>query len=79
MGSRDGNKVTMFIKPKCNHVSWNDILSLKYKKKKFELFNFNHPLYILYSSGTTGKPKCIVHGSGGSIIQHIKEHLSKAC
>ena len=41
---------------------------------KFEKFEFNHPLYILYSSGTTGIPKCIVHGAGGSLIQHKKEH-----
>ena len=35
---------------------------------------FNHPLYIMYSSGTTGVPKCIVHGAGGTLVQHLKEH-----
>ncbi|NND81731.1 MAG: acetoacetate--CoA ligase [Gammaproteobacteria bacterium] len=35
---------------------------------------FDHPLYILFSSGTTGKPKCIVHGAGGTLLQHLKEH-----
>ncbi len=35
---------------------------------------FDHPLYIMYSSGTTGVPKCIVHGAGGTLIQHLKEH-----
>ncbi|WP_432262607.1 acetoacetate--CoA ligase [Cupriavidus sp. TMH.W2] len=35
---------------------------------------FNHPLFIMFSSGTTGKPKCIVHGAGGSLLEHLKEH-----
>jgi len=39
----------------------------------FEHVDFNHPLYIMYSSGTTGVPKCIVHSVGGTLIQHLKE------
>src|SRR5882757_3412790 len=42
---------------------------------QFARMPFNHPLYILYSSGTTGVPKCIVHGTGGTLLQHQKEHL----
>jgi acetoacetyl-CoA synthetase len=40
----------------------------------FRRIDFNAPLYIMYSSGTTGKPKCIVHGQGGTLLQHLKEH-----
>ncbi len=40
----------------------------------FERLPFDHPLYIMYSSGTTGVPKCIVHGAGGTLLQHLKEH-----
>ena len=44
------------------------------KPVTFERLAFDHPVYILFSSGTTGVPKCIVHGAGGTLLQHLKEH-----
>jgi acetoacetyl-CoA synthetase len=41
---------------------------------RFESLPFNHPLFVMFSSGTTGKPKCIVHGAGGTLLEHLKEH-----
>ena len=42
---------------------------------RFTQVPFDHPLYVMFSSGTTGKPKCIVHGVGGTLIEHLKEHI----
>ncbi|AUG52808.1 acetoacetate--CoA ligase [Thalassospira marina] len=45
------------------------------EKIEFEQVEFNHPLYVMFSSGTTGKPKCIVHGTGGTLLKQVSEHL----
>ncbi len=54
-------------------VLWDEFLSNDAREVEFVRLPFDHPLYIMYSSGTTGVPKCIVHGQGGTLIQHLKE------
>lgn len=57
-------------------IAWDDWLSPhRNAPLLFEQLPFDHPLYILYSSGTTGKPKCIIHGAGRSLVKHACEHL----
>lgn len=58
-------------------VEWKDFISDD-ATPVYEQLPFNHPLYIMYSSGTTGKPKCLVHSAGGTLIQHLKEHMLHA-
>jgi acetoacetyl-CoA synthetase len=56
-------------------VVWDEFIArFAARPIAYERLPFNHPLYILYSSGTTGVPKCIVHGAGGTLLQHLKEH-----
>ncbi|KAM9394106.1 acetoacetyl-CoA synthetase isoform 2-T2 [Pholidichthys leucotaenia] len=47
----------------------------QFPQLEFEQLPFHHPLFIMYSSGTTGAPKCMVHSAGGTLIQHLKEHI----
>ena len=63
-------------KPDCSGLSkavlWQDFLDPSTTEIDFAQLPFDHPLFIMYSSGTTGMPKCIVNGAGGTLIQHVK-------
>ena len=57
-----------------NFIDFEETLKIE-SDEFFERFEFNHPIYILFSSGTTGKPKCITHGTGNVLIEHNKEFM----
>ena len=71
-GQHDLKKLPKFFNVKTH--SWKNLIKTEFPVIKYFKFDFEHDLSILYSSGTTGKPKCICHKSGGVLLQHLKEH-----
>ena len=56
-----------------NPILFNELINDPQELEEFAELPFDHPVYILFSSGTTGAPKCITHGAGGTLVQHLKE------
>lgn len=63
------------LAPAAVGMTWQAFTSNASADLSFESFPFDHPLVVVYSSGTTGLPKCMVHGVGGTLLQHVKEHV----
>ena len=71
-GEKEIKKISKYKNIKI--YKWKDLIQQNEIELRFQKFDFEHELAILYSSGTTGKPKCICHKSGGVLLQHLKEH-----
>lgn len=70
-----GSGLSNTIDKSDNFIYFNELVNNNSNRIEFKYYDFDHPVYIMYSSGTTGKPKCIVHGAGGTLLQHYKEHV----
>ena len=64
----------MAYEPFPKSLQWEELLNMAEPEEVFEQLPFDHPLFIVYSSGTTGVPKSIVHGAGGTLLKHLCEH-----
>ncbi|MGB0685622.1 MAG: AMP-binding protein, partial [Planctomycetota bacterium] len=74
LGEAGAELRTRFLAAPRRHA-WDELLAAAPDEAlAFARLPFDHPLYVMFSSGTTGKPKCIVHGQGGTLLQHRKEH-----
>jgi acetoacetyl-CoA synthetase len=73
-----GEESKEFVAGQVTCSYYRDVVSIKAGEFSYPRFPFSHPLYIMFSSGTTGKPKGIVHGAGGTLLEHRKEHALHA-
>jgi acetoacetyl-CoA synthetase len=67
-GEQSQNKVTI------PHTPWNDVMATAHEELKFNRVPFSHPIWVVFSSGTTGLPKAIVHSHGGMLLEQLKYH-----
>ena len=74
VGHRSDTATGVALDQLADSIMWSDALAEGAGAAlRFERLPFDHPLYVMYSSGTTGPPKCMVHGAGGTLLQHLKE------